>query len=126
MRNAFIAAFLFSQIALPVSYYVGNDAFDERFAWRMFSPIRMVRCEVAFDEEVNGVTRPHHASRETHMAWISLMQRARLDVVRAYASRRCDQLNGETDTPVVRVDIACSHPDGLIRPIPLDQNLCEP
>ena len=38
LANIFIVAVIASQIWLPLSYYLGDDPFDERFAWRMFSP----------------------------------------------------------------------------------------
>ncbi|MBW2464764.1 MAG: hypothetical protein JRH11_24155, partial [Deltaproteobacteria bacterium] len=40
-KNTLIVAFLAFQLLLPLRYYMGSDEFDERFAWRMFSPIRM-------------------------------------------------------------------------------------
>jgi hypothetical protein len=39
--------FVVSQPLLPLHYCMANrDDHDERFAWRMFSPMRMTRCEV--------------------------------------------------------------------------------
>jgi len=41
----FIVAYLLWQLALPLSYYVGDDKSDERFAWRMFSAFGFDRDE---------------------------------------------------------------------------------
>ena len=41
-RGRFIAVFIATQLVLPLRYYVlRDDEHDERFAWRMFSPMRM-------------------------------------------------------------------------------------
>jgi hypothetical protein len=46
-RGRFIIAFLAVQLLLPLHYYlVRHDPHDERFAWRMFSPMRMADCAV--------------------------------------------------------------------------------
>ena len=52
-RGRFILVFVLSQLLLPLHYYVGRrDPHDERFAWRMFSPMRMTgssegRCYIS-------------------------------------------------------------------------------
>ena len=44
--DGWILAFLLVQIAVPTSYYVGNDLpTSERFSWRMFSSIDLSRWE---------------------------------------------------------------------------------
>ena len=47
LRRAFILGFLALQLIAPASYYLWRDnPMDERFAWRMFSPIRLIKCDV--------------------------------------------------------------------------------
>lgn len=109
-RDLFIAAFLLSQLALPLRWYVARDPadpFDERFAWRMFSPERMVRCVA--QAQLDGA--PLDLDRELHSAWLTLIQRGRMDVVRAAARRVCLTHPGET----LRMRLTCRELDGAER-----------
>jgi hypothetical protein len=108
-KSAFIVAWLAVQIALPLRYYLRDDAFDERFAWRMFSPVRPLGCQVAFYDETGGAPRPVELSSRIHAVWISLLQRARPSVVEAFARSYCAERPGT----VLRVDLTCSTPDSL-------------
>ena len=92
------------QIAVPLSYYVAGREFDERFAWRMFSDVRQVRCANVWLE--GG--RPVPAERRVHVAWASLMQRQRGDVIDAYVEHRCAALAPNAD---LRLHTACRFPD---------------
>lgn len=126
-RSIFIVVFLAVQILLPLRYYLGDDLFDERFAWRMFSPIRMVQCHLAWSEERDGVEVPIQLRSELAMPWISLMRRARVGVIEGFAEHRCEEMRRETASPVLHVDIQCAHPDGEVRrPISSSENLCGP
>jgi hypothetical protein len=40
--SLFIVAYLFWQLAVPLSYYLGDNESDERFSWRMFSALGQV------------------------------------------------------------------------------------
>jgi hypothetical protein len=125
-RNVFIAAVVLFQILLPLRYYVRDDLFDERFAWRMFSPIRVTDCTVAWTEGRGAVERPLDLGTTLPQPWIALMKRARMGVVLGFAEQHCARLRTETDAPVLRVDVACEHPDGDVRhPIDPAENLCE-
>ncbi len=119
--NVFIAAVVAMQVLLPLRYYVSDDEFDERFSWRMFSPIRMIDCSVSW---ATGPERtPVDARDHVHDVWISLMKRARVDVVEGFARFLCQRQGGNAQ---VYVDLTCPHPDGQARrPIPADLNLCE-
>ena len=61
-NGRWIALFLVVQMAVPASYYLRKDRHDERFSWRMFSTMRMAKC----DPEVNvggaRVALPLHMS----------------------------------------------------------------
>ncbi len=125
MRSLFIGAMLVFQLGLPLRYYLSDDTFDERFAWRMFSPIRVVRCEVRWTE--GAARRPIKVGRDVHHVWYSLMKRARIGVVDAFAKRRCDALlEGGESSPEVYARITCRHPDGPINPIDPETNRCLP
>jgi hypothetical protein len=106
-RDAFIAVFLAVQIALPLHYYMGySDPYDERFAWRMFSPTRMARCSfqyVADDEVVR-------AGKEFHQAWLQIVQRGRRNVVEALAMAICDREGVEE----VTLRLECRNVDGEV------------
>lgn len=93
--NGFIVVFLAAQLALPLHYYlVRLDEHDERFAWRMFSTVRMVNCEV----ELRVGDRPVALNREFHDAWIALAQRGRHVVIEAMAARLCKRNPGQPVT----------------------------
>ena len=88
-RGRFIAAWLVVQIALPLVYYtVRRDPHDERFAWRMFSPMRMVRCEPGVHRRRSTV----RLNQRFHTAWINIARRGRFDVVEAMAARLCHDI----------------------------------
>lgn len=85
-RSIVIAAFLFAQSAGPIDYYfLRDDPYDERFAWRMFSPTRMTRCAL----DVRAGADRVDLDRRFHRAWIDLARRGRTDVVRAMTRRLC-------------------------------------
>ena len=97
----FIAAFVTVQLALPLHYYLlRRDAHDERFAWRMFSPTRMVRCELTMTVD----DQPVNLGREFHEAWLALAARGRRTVIEAMGQRLCRQHRGS----VVVARAACT------------------
>ncbi|MDB4976346.1 MAG: hypothetical protein JWN48_4687 [Myxococcaceae bacterium] len=79
------------QLAIPSSYYLlRDDPDDERFAWRMFSSVRLTRCEVsAFERGSEGVRRPIDLPRSLHASWIRSLERGRVRVVRQFLATRC-------------------------------------
>jgi hypothetical protein len=87
-HGRFIAVFFVGQLLLPLHYYVlRRDPHDERFAWRMFSPMRLARCTPAF--LLDG--KPLELAAEFHEAWIELAERGRFVVVEAMAAHVCDR-----------------------------------
>ena len=115
--NGFIAAFVLVQLLLPLHYYLGRlDSNDERFAWRMFSPTRMVKCEVSMT--VDG--QPVPMTREFHQAWIEVAQRGRFVVIEEMAASLCAKNPGKR----VDVTLDCTYLD---RPAARygGANLCE-
>jgi hypothetical protein len=84
--DGFIAVFVALQLLLPLSYYVARlDRHDERFAWRMFSPTRMVTCGVVLT--VDGAALPQ--SRFFHQAWAETATRGRRVVLEAMGAHLC-------------------------------------
>ena len=91
-----ICAFVLLQLLLPLSYYWSDNPYDERFAWRMFSSVRMTRCNFELFEQDSGSARPISLKSEYHVVWINLAKRARQDVVDAMIQRACSQHNTVT------------------------------
>jgi hypothetical protein len=84
--HGFIAAFVLVQLLLPLHYYVGRgDPHDERFAWRMFSPMRMTECDVAMTADGAPVVQ----QREFAEAWVETAKRGRRGVITAMAAHLC-------------------------------------
>ena len=103
-RGRFIVAFLAIQLLLPLRYYVAHrDPHDERFAWRMFSPMRMARCQPHF--AVDG--KPLELGTVFHEAWVELAERGRFVVVEAMAEHVCKQHPGSS----VTVSLDCKYVD---------------
>lgn len=92
---------------LPLRWYLGlAEGYDERFAWRMFSPERMVRCKFAFIKDGEAI-RLHG---RFHEAWITTLQRGRMSTARAMASRLCEE-----EGPPIEVRWVCREVDGTQR-----------
>lgn len=103
-RGRFIVVFLLAQLLIPLHYYVGRkDPHDERFAWRMYSPMRLATCvpTVTVDD------RPLQLSTEFHFAWIKFAQRGRFGVLEAMGARLCAKHPGSE----VRVSVSCEYLD---------------
>ncbi len=109
MRNGLILAFLVLQLALPASYYLAGDTLDERFAWRMFSPVRTVSCQVTLYDDSSGTPRRLQLLRETHVAWKRLLERGRRHILQGFARHWCAQVPGRRLT----ADVECRTPDAM-------------
>ena len=64
------ALFVAFQLAVPLSYYLRADPYDERFAWRMFSDLRVHHCETVATEVRDGQATTVVLGRVIHYAWI--------------------------------------------------------
>lgn len=103
-RGRFIAAFVAIQLLLPLHYYLGRrDPHDERFAWRMFSPMRMSHCAPRF--LLDG--QPFDLAAAFHTAWIELAERGRFVVIEDMAAHVCREHPGSS----VNVTLECSYID---------------
>jgi hypothetical protein len=96
------------QLVIPLRYYFGDDRYDERFAWRMFSAVRMHRCGIAASETVRGVETPVRLSQKIHMGWVTTLERNREAVMERYLRFRCEQ-DGVSSARLVN---RCETPDG--------------
>lgn len=76
------------QLVIPLTYYLRDDRYDERFAWRMFSAVRVERCQTAASEMRGGVARDIPLSR-IHSAWVEHLRRNRLVVIERFLEQRC-------------------------------------
>src|SRR4051812_1591244 len=102
-RGRGIALFLTLQLLLPLLYFTRKDPHDERFAWRMFSPMRMAQC-------VPGATiddKPFNLAGEFHEAWLELAGRGRFSVIEAMGAKLCAEHPGSD----VRMWIDCTYID---------------
>jgi hypothetical protein len=125
-----IVLYLLWQVAVPISYYLGDDANDERFSWRMFSAIayihRTCTATVTEIESLPGAgntpsVRPLELRSILHPTWIVLLNRYRRPVVDKFLRTRCQNdlrpteieysrscpLAGESRIPSVTVRLTC-------------------
>ena len=103
-RGRFIAVFVTAQLLLPLHYYlVRSDKHDERFAWRMFSPMRMTTCTSSL--RIDG--QPTRLEGQFHEAWLSLMARGRGSVIEAVGKRLCERNPGKA----VELTVTCNYID---------------
>lgn len=97
------------QVAIPASYYlVRSEPDDERFAWRMFSAIRLKRCEVEAHEHVDGTERRVDLSRALHASWVRSLGRGRRAVISRFLATRCVQ----PSVRYARLERRCTSPSG--------------
>ena len=105
----FVLAVLALQLFVPLTYYLQTgDPYDERFAWRMFSAVRMYSCRTTATETVDGSEQAISLSSTLHQAWVNHLARNRRDVVVAFLDAHCD----EEGVSEVTVRNDCSAPDG--------------
>jgi hypothetical protein len=107
-----IAAFLLFQLAMPLRYYLGGGGTDERFSWRMFSSVRMQKCDVNVRETIVRNGKPAQQTvdlgREMQVAWVGMLERYRPTVVDKFLRRRCEQARASS----VRYLRKCTNTDG--------------
>ena len=115
LANVFIVAFLAYHVAMPLTYYLGDRGYDERFSWRMFSTLRLQQCKVQIAETQAADTKFRDVSvkRDVQAAWVSLLERVRMPVVEKYLERRCEL----HDATQVRYTRRCTNTDGTPLPV---------
>ncbi len=94
--SGLIAAYVILQVLIPLGYYIWRTNPDnERFAWRMFSAIRVRQCHVASEgyrrdgEHLERIDLPLTSS--LHTAWVDHLKRNRTRVAHAYLDWQCEQ-----------------------------------
>jgi hypothetical protein len=97
IASLFIGAYLLWQVALPLAYYLGDDLFDERFAWRMFSSTFHYKrnCKITVYEWVrhaDGTEGPLELdlTRAIHQVWVARLGRSPAPVVDKFLRTRCE------------------------------------
>lgn len=133
------------QMWLPYRYYLSDYPWDERFAWRMFSTVRSLNCQIqAWEGAAEGQSNrfcPNgqdrcvslSLSKELHMVWVNLLKRGRREVLQHYVEQRCKQrpkplyisLNcphPEDPHPLISIQSPnqdlCAHPEALLSKMP--------
>ena len=114
--SRFIAAWIAAQLLLPTSYYLGwREPYDERFAWRMFSPTRMVKCQVTLYQGSPRTTRNDLLTKDLHQSWLGWLRRGRLTIAERALEHRCVRARAEgDDEPWVSMHLVCPQPDGSL------------
>ena len=103
------------QIATPLSYYLGDEPFEERFAWRMFSPLQVRPCVFSVDLQVGpGMEgrRPISLEPIVEAWWIDGLVRNRPRIVRAVLEHVC----ALHDAQSVHYEHTCATLDGTPQP----------
>ena len=103
-----LLGFLLFQLIIPLTYYLRDDPYDERFAWRMFSAVRLHSCRTTSTETIgeNNVSIPLH--QVIHRAWSNHLSRNRASVVHAFLRWRC----AEEEVNSVQLRNECTTPSG--------------
>ncbi len=112
--HALVLGFLALQLGAPISYYLQDDTYDERFAWRMFSPTRMVKCQVAVVDRTGGAETPVNLRQDLPDVWRTWLTRGHVRVARAYGTWRCDRQRAEGQVPHLTAHLTCTRPDGSV------------
>lgn len=119
--NVFIAAFAALQLVIPLRYYWSEDKYDERFAWRMFSGVRMQECAVQVIEHRGDVGTELDLDRLLHVSWQTTFKRNREAVIWKFLEERCEQ-EGVTK---VRQISRCARVDGTALPTVERSRTCQ-
>jgi hypothetical protein len=115
--DLYILAYLVVQVALPLAYYAGLRArTDERFAWRMFSAVRLDPCEVEVSEKVRRDGTPTIRKVPIHQilqeGWVHELRRGQPRVVDRFLRRLCED-DGAMEVTFSR---RCRPTDGTAEP----------
>ena len=108
MTTLFAFGFIAVQMWLPLSYYLGEHEYDERFAWRMFSSVRMTRCDFEVYDGSDGGLQRLSLTKRNHIVWVNLAKRARLSVIDKLVAGLCESHHD------IRVRLSCTVPNGPI------------
>jgi len=92
--SLFIGAFLLWQVSVPLTYYLGQNKFDERFAWRMFSVLgwSQRKCSVTVTETVKSPDQASVPPQDLEViigSFVNLLVGNRAAVVKKFLNTRC-------------------------------------
>jgi hypothetical protein len=114
--RAFIVLVLGYHVGMPLTYYLSDRVYDERFSWRMFSTVRLQECDIVVTETVMhgdaAVDVPTPVTKDVQTAWISILKRMRPAVIEKYLAHRCDSASATHAKFVGR----CRNTDGTLLP----------
>jgi hypothetical protein len=110
--RAFIVVAVLAQLLIPLTYYLRDDPYDERFAWRMFSGVRLQECELGVFETRGAGEQAVNPYQVVPAGWVEGLKRNRRRVVERYLTLRCER----EGTTLVRVENRCVEVDGT--PLP--------
>jgi len=89
--SRFIAAFVFLQFLIPLTYLTRDDAADERFTWRHFASPAARSCETSASlERLDGQREPIPLQRLIHQDWVDYVAQGRRAVVDAFMQWECE------------------------------------
>lgn len=103
-----VALALLVQVLIPLRYYFGDDEYDERFSWRMFSAVRIQQCDIRASETRSGRTEPVRLMATVQAGWVTILRRNREAAMERYLEWRCEQ-PGVTRA---RLENQCRTPEG--------------
>ena len=134
----FLVIFFGAQTWAAASYYWSDHLWDERFAWRMFSTVRNLKCDFKMwrgseqgrercPDMISGRCDQVRLSKEQHMVWVNLMRRGRLSVLDQWAAYECDK-HYKMGGGKVFVELRCQAPNAERAWTPIQSskvNLCQ-
>lgn len=118
--GAGVALALLVQALIPLRYYLGDDEYDERFSWRMFSAVRMQECDIRASETKNGRSEPVRLMATVQAGWVNTLRRNREAVWERYLEWRCEQ----PDVERARLENRCTTPEGERLPVIVSEIDC--
>lgn len=120
LARALFLAFVGLQLVVPTSYYLRSDPFDERFAWRMFSGIRVLDCASKVLYTRAGSEAASGPDTTVHGAWFRHLERGRRSVIDRYLAHRCEDGLAES----VALENACRDANDRNLPIHRWERTC--
>jgi hypothetical protein len=87
----FIAAFVFLQFLIPLTYLAREDRADERFTWRRFTAPAARTCESSASlQRLDGQREAIAMQKLIHQDWVDYLAQGRRAVVDAFLQKQCE------------------------------------
>ena len=86
--RVFIGVAVLAQLLIPLTYYLRDDPYDERFAWRMFSGVRLQECEGSVTESHGDWEEAVNPYEVVPAGWVTGLERNRRPVMERYLALR--------------------------------------